>query len=250
MTLEWPLGMILPWATATISMVPKAAQRNAAVNTAMLVQVNMRPAGDGGASSISSTAGRNSQACPLAGVMRRCRWLSMVWCLSPLHCDVLMAVLVRVQPGVIALALQEFRVGPVLDNASLVEHQDTVGRAHGRQTMGNEEHRTSPTHVGKVALNNGFGLVVKSTGGFVEDEDTRVADQGTRNRQALTLATREGTAVLAHQGIVAFGQLQDEIVRPSEFGSLDNALHGHPRLRQRNVVTHGTTKQKIFLQHH
>src|SRR4029450_2293320 len=112
MTLEWPLGMILPWATATISMVPKAAQRNAAVNTAMIVQVNRRPTGDGGASSISSTAGRNSQACPLAGVVRRCRLLSMMWCLSPLHCGVLMAVLmailVCVQPGVIALALQEF----------------------------------------------------------------------------------------------------------------------------------------------
>src|SRR5262247_963604 len=189
MTLEWPLGMTLPWATATISMVPKAAQRIAAANTAMIVQVNIRPTGDGGASSISSTAGRNSQACPLAGVVRRWRWLSMVWCLSPLHCGVLTAVLVRLQPGVIALALQEFRVGPILDNTSLVEHQDAVGRAHGRQTMGNEEHRPSPAHVGKVALNNGFGLVVERTGGFVEDEDTRIADQGTRNRQALTLAT-------------------------------------------------------------
>src|SRR5262249_39083189 len=169
MTLEWPLGMILPWATATISMVPKAAQKRAAANTAMIVQVNMRPTGDGGASSISSTAGRNSQACPLAGVVRRCRWLSIVWYLSPLHCGVLiavlMAVLVRVQPGVIALALQEFRVGPILDNTSLVEHQDTVGRAHGRQTVGNEEHRTPPTHMGKVALNNGFGLIVESTSG-------------------------------------------------------------------------------------
>src|SRR5712671_4510057 len=94
MTLEWPLGMILPWAVATISMVPKAAQRNAAANTAMIVQVTIRPIGDGGASSISSTAGRNSQACPLAGVVRRCRLLSMVWCLSPLYCGVLMAILV------------------------------------------------------------------------------------------------------------------------------------------------------------
>src|SRR4029453_7427142 len=166
MTLEWPLGMILPWATATISMVPKAAPRSATANTAMIVQVNMRPTGDGGASSISSTAGGNSQACPLAGVVRRCRWLSMVWCLSPLHYGVLMAVLVRVQLGVITLALQEFRVGPVLDNTSLVAHQDAVCRAHGRQTMGNEEHRTPPTHVSKVALNNGFGLVVESTSGF------------------------------------------------------------------------------------
>src|SRR5262245_27765172 len=94
MTLEWPLGMILPWATATISMVPKDAQRNAAVYTIMIVQVNSRPTGDGGASSISSTAGRNSQACPLAGVVRRCRLLSIVWCLSSLDGGVLMAILV------------------------------------------------------------------------------------------------------------------------------------------------------------
>jgi hypothetical protein len=35
-----------------------------------------------------------------------------------------------------------------------------------------------------------------------------------------------------------------------EFGGLDNALHGHPRFRQRNVVTHGTAKQKILLQYY
>ena len=108
--------------------------------------------------------------------------------------------------------------------------------------MGNEEHRASPAHMSEVTLNNGFGLVVESTGGFVEDEDARIADQRARNRQALTLAAGEGTAVLAHQGIVAFGQLQDEVVRSSEFGGLDNALHGHARFRQRNIVTHGTAK--------
>src|SRR5467141_5194359 len=117
----------------------------------------------------------------------------------------------------------------MLDNASLVEHQDAMGCTYGRQTMGNEEHRASPAHLREIMLNNGFGLVVERTGGFVEDEDTRVADQRTRNRQALTLATGEGTAVLAHRGIVAFGQLQDELVRASEFGGLDNALHGHAR---------------------
>ena len=62
----------------------------------MIVQVNIRPTGDGGASSISSTAGRNSQDGPVAGVVRRCRLLSMVWCLSSLHGGVLMAILMAV----------------------------------------------------------------------------------------------------------------------------------------------------------
>ena len=55
--------------------------------------------------------------------------------------------------------------------------------------MGDEEHGTVPTHLGEVALDNGFGLVIERTGGFVEDENAWVAYQGPSNGQALALPT-------------------------------------------------------------
>ena len=98
-------------------------------------------------------------------------------------------VLVRVQPGIVPLPRQQFFMCPVFDNTSLLFHQNGVRRPHGRQAMRNEEHRTSPTHLGEVVLDDGFRLVIKRTGGFVKDENARVAHQGSGNGQALALTT-------------------------------------------------------------
>jgi hypothetical protein len=55
--------------------------------------------------------------------------------------------------------------------------------------MSDEEHGTVPTHLGEVALDDGFGLVIQRAGGFVEDENAWVAYQGPSNGQALALPT-------------------------------------------------------------
>jgi hypothetical protein len=112
-------------------------------------------------------------------------------------------VLVRVQPGIIPLAGEQFLMCPVLDNASLLEHQNGVCRPHGRQAMGDEEHGTAPTHLGEIALDNGFRLVVERTCGFVKDENAWVAHQSPGNGQALALTTGQCAAVLAYQGVIA-----------------------------------------------
>src|SRR5690349_4622916 len=64
--------MIFPCAVATISIHPIVAQKSPAINTPMIVQLIARPMGEGGACSISSTAGRNSVVRP-RGVVPSCR---------------------------------------------------------------------------------------------------------------------------------------------------------------------------------
>jgi len=81
----------------------------------------------------------------------------------------------RVEPGVIPLAGEQFLMRAVLDNASLLKHHDGVCRAHGRQAMGNEEHGTVLTHLGEIALYDSFGLVIQRAGSFVEDENAWIA---------------------------------------------------------------------------
>src|SRR5712691_7415146 len=112
-------------------------------------------------------------------------------------------VLVRVEPGVVPLAGEQLCMRPVFDNAPLLDHQNGVRRAHGRQAMRNEEHGASPAHLGEIALDDGFRLVIKCTGGFVKDENARVVHQGPGNGQALALPTGQRTAVLAYQSIIA-----------------------------------------------
>ncbi len=59
-TLVRPLGMTLPVAEATISIWPNTAQASARQNSAMRVRPMARPIGEGGASTISSAAGKNA----------------------------------------------------------------------------------------------------------------------------------------------------------------------------------------------
>src|SRR5690348_1350402 len=60
MTLSPPWATILPGAVATMSIWPKHAQASAALKIRMTTRPSARPTGDGGVSTISSAAGRNS----------------------------------------------------------------------------------------------------------------------------------------------------------------------------------------------
>src|SRR5213594_4868069 len=68
--------MILPGATATMSIRPKLAQRIPLPSAVMIVQVTARPSGEGGESWTSSTAGRNSASRPLGTFAGGCRLCS------------------------------------------------------------------------------------------------------------------------------------------------------------------------------
>src|SRR5262249_7253698 len=146
--------------------------------------------------------------------------------------------LVRVQPGVIPLVGEQFLMCPVLDNTSLLEYQNGVRGPHGRQAMGDEEYGAAPTHLGEIALDHGFRLVVERTGGFVEDKKAWVAHQGPGNGQALALTTGQCAAVLAYQSVIALWQLDNEVMCPSQCGGLHNMLHGQARISEGNVVTY------------
>src|SRR5947208_14085295 len=112
--------------------------------------------------------------------------------------------------------------------------------------MSNEEYGAVPAHLGEVALDDGFRLVIKGTGSFVEDENARVVHQGPGNGQALTLPAGQGAAMLAYQGVIAFRQLDNEVMRPGQLGGLNNEFHGHARIGEGNIVAYGPAESEIY----
>jgi hypothetical protein len=70
-----------------------------------------------------------------------------------------------------------------------------------------------------------------------------------RDGDALALAARQAGAALAHDRVVAFRQLEDELVGAGELGRLDHLLDRHRRIRQRDVVADRLVEQHAFLQH-
>ena len=61
-------------------------------------------------------------------------------------------------------------------------------------------------------LDQRFGFAVQVAGGFVQHQDTWVLQDHPRQGDALLLAAAQAVAALADHGVVAIGQLHDEIM--------------------------------------
>ena len=66
-----------------------------------------------------------------------------------------------------------------------------------------------------------LALVVERAGRLVEDQDARIGDQRAGDGDALALAARQAAAALADDGVVALGQLEDEVVGAGELRRRD-----------------------------
>jgi hypothetical protein len=138
----------------------------------------------------------------------------------------------------------------LLDNLTLFHHVNLMRRPHRAQSMGDDEHCPPSGDLRHILLDDGLGFIVQRARGFIKDQNARVRDQRSRNRNPLALPTGQRAAVLSYDRVVAFRQFQNEFVRPSLLGGLHHLLHRHSRIGQRDVVAHGAIEEKVFLEHH
>jgi hypothetical protein len=129
-----------------------------------------------------------------------------------------------IEHGVAPAGIDEFVVGAVFHQAAAIDGDDAVGPAHGRKTMGDNENRAALGDLFHVFLNDALALVVEGARCLVEDQDARIGDQGAGNGDALALAAGKAAAALAYDGVVALGQLKDEIVRARQRRRGDDLL--------------------------
>ena len=83
---------------------------------------------------------------------------------------------------------QQVGMVAVLDDASVVEDQDAVERAHRLQRVRDDERRAAPHQRLHGVLDQGLRLAVETRGGFIQDQDRRIGQEGARNRDPLALA--------------------------------------------------------------
>lgn len=53
-----------------------------------------------------------------------------------------------------------------------------------------------------------------------------------------------------HHGVVGFRELEDEIVRASQLGRMDDRFKGCARIREGNVLPDAPVEEHVLLQHH
>src|ERR1051326_3564538 len=249
-TLTLPLGTTLPVAVATMSIVAQAAQASAAQNNSMMVAAISRPVGAGGVSTISSAAGRKASSWRRRARSRRngmTRGSDRAG--STASDDFMETCLQTMQRRVAAAASDQRVVGAVLDQAAALDGDDAIRRPHGGEPVGDDKHGAALGNFLHVALDDALALRVERAGRLVEDENARIGDERARDGDALALAARERGAALADDGVVALGELEDEIMRAGEPRRRDHALERHARIGERDVLAHRAVEQHVLLQH-
>ena len=120
--------------------------------------------------------------------------------------------------GVDAFLLEQGMVVAAFDDAALVHDEDLVGVADGGKAVGDDDGGASGQEALKGLLNEFFRGGVHAGGGFVEDEDGAVFEQGAGDADSLFFADAELDAAFADLGVVAVGELGDEWMAVGGFG--------------------------------
>ena len=99
--------------------------------------------------------------------------------------------------GIEAVFCQQFIMGPLFDDAAVVDDDDVVGIADRAQAVGDDDGRAAFHEAVQGSLDDLFAFRIESRRRFIEDEDARVLEDGPGNGDALALAAGQGAAAVA-----------------------------------------------------
>src|SRR2546427_81715 len=153
------------------------------------------------------------------------------------------------QTGVDAAPAEQLAVRALLDQPSLVEHEDAVGAHDTRETVGEDEGGAASHETIERRLDQRLALRVDRRERLVEHEDRRVAQERARDGDPLALATREPHTALAHDGVVALGEPEDELFRVRGAGRRAQLVGARVRLAHPDIVLDRAVEEPRLLAH-
>ena len=90
---------------------------------------------------------------------------------------------------------------------SIFEHHNLICTGNRAHPVSDDEDGFVFNKPGQSLLNGSFVLHIQAGGGLVQQDDGRILQEGTGDRNALTLAAGKGAAVLADVGVSLVRQL-------------------------------------------
>ena len=123
-------------------------------------------------------------------------------------------------------------MGSPFHDAALVDNQDLIRLGDGGEAVGNDEARAPLHQLPEGLLDVDFGPSVHGAGGFVQDQDRRVRQDGPGDGHQLALALGKAGPPLREDRVVPLGKPAKEAV-----GLSQPVVSKHLRiLREANLV--------------
>jgi hypothetical protein len=126
---------------------------------------------------------------------------------------------------VFALLAHKFFVGAGFHDLALVDDRKAFRVLEGGEPVGDGDGRAAGLQLVEGALDFTFGFGVHGGGGFVQNQDLGVLDDGTRNGKPLPLAAGKVLAARPHTGFVGVGQGHDKVMGAGHLGRPDYLVY-------------------------
>ncbi len=132
----------------------------------------------------------------------------------------------------------------------LVQHNNLVCIFYSTQAVSHDEHCFSSEYQLQVIHDAPFIIGIQGTGSFIQEEESGILINGPGNQDPLFLTTAEGQSFLSDAGIVAQGQLVDEIIHAGHSGCIEQLIGFDFLFSQRNVLGNGIGEDISILHHY
>src|SRR4030095_16942653 len=102
-----------------------------------------------------------------------------------------------------------------------------MGLTHRRQAMGDDEDCAAGADTAQVLLDNMLTFVIERARRLIENQNTRLRNKCTSDREVLALTSGKQSAALSDPGVIALGELNNEVIRAGQLASSDVPSHRH-----------------------
>src|SRR5690606_30867266 len=147
-------------------------------------------------------------------------------------------------------ARSEVRIRTLGDDSAVFQHKNRVAVRKSRKTMSHHQNRLLPQQNPHRLHDSPLRRVIEGAGGFVEYDDVRIAVQGPRNADALTLtAAKANTSFTDHRVVTVRQFIHHKVIDLRDLSSIAHGLHVDIILRytKGNVLRHRGVRQKNVL---
>lgn len=144
---------------------------------------------------------------------------------------------------ILALLFQQLFVGAALYDLAVVHDQDEVTITDGGEAVGDDQHRAVCKLVVDHIKDGILCAKVQTAGGFVQNIEVRILQEGPGQCKALLLTAREAVAGFLQIGVVLQRQLADELVGICLLGSGLDLIEAGFRSGNADVVVDGLAEQ-------
>lgn len=130
------------------------------------------------------------------------------------------------------------------EDATLVKNVDGIGLDDGAEAVGNDEAGAIGAEFGEGLLDELFGFYIDGRGGFIEQQNRRVFEEGTSEGEALALTTTQQHAPFTNFSVETFGKALNEVFGAGIAQRGPDFVIGGAGFAKEEVVTHGSGKEE------